>query len=180
MQISLHYSDCDLAARSTFTKHSISILGKTEHPWKNRLIYFDNRARLYSNDCRFAVHNRSVHWFFDDILDQNDYDGEQPLYCTVFVCIRYTNDPRIRSDLRGQGDYRQGWRMENEISAIYEAVAGLLMVTFGLLPVFKVFWCGSKRQQGKVNHGTSSWYRRTVSDHVPENKRIMRWRYGAI
>jgi hypothetical protein len=29
MQISLHYSDCNLAARSTFTKHSISILGKT-------------------------------------------------------------------------------------------------------------------------------------------------------
>jgi hypothetical protein len=29
--------------------------------------------------------------------------------------------------------------MENEISAIYEAIAGLLMVTFGLLPVFKVF-----------------------------------------
>jgi hypothetical protein len=29
--------------------------------------------------------------------------------------------------------------MENEISAIYEAVAGLLVVTFGLLLVFKVF-----------------------------------------
>jgi len=29
--------------------------------------------------------------------------------------------------------------MENEISAIYEAVAGLLMVAFGLLLVFKLF-----------------------------------------
>jgi thiol:disulfide interchange protein len=95
----------------TFTKHSISTLGKTGSFLAIMGLGFI--ATVAALPCTIGP--------FTYFSTTYACDAEQPLHRAVFVGVRLANDPRVHSDLRGQGEHGQGRRMETEISAIYEA-----------------------------------------------------------
>jgi hypothetical protein len=104
----LHYSDCKLAARSTFTKHSI-IIEKTGS--FIAIIGIGFKATIAALPCTIGPFTCSSTTNLTSVttMENNLYTSvttmENNLYAALFSFAFVI--PKIL-DLRGQGEYRQG------------------------------------------------------------------------